>query len=120
MIIDNKKLNPYKTEYSNYQEMYERLLPYVISKEKVRHSPYTGTSLDKKGELYYYQINKSTKNILLSVKNVYNWDGESLPEELCLLRDDIWFACITHENYCYIDYTEEDIKFCNREGIVLS
>jgi hypothetical protein len=82
-----------------------------------RSSSWPGTTLlSGEATLYRYALNLGSCRILKAVApSLYSWQQPSLPEDLCLLRDDgePWLVSIAHEMDGYFVLTQSE-----HEGLV--
>ena len=61
-------------------------------------------------EIYCYQCNFFTQEIVLDVGNIKNFDYPKYPENLCFYKKDkIWFKSNTHENCAHIQTDDQEI-----------
>lgn len=101
------------------QEIYLSLAEFVICIKNIGYHPDTGTDFEHSA-LIYFTCNNDTRGVLLSMADmIYDWNGQSLPEELCFYRNGkVWFTCVCHERYLFIySETEDDIAFLKKEKI---
>lgn len=88
-----------------------------LKKLKVSLCPPTGTTF-RNSDMFYFECNKHTLNKLLLAQNIFDWNGDDFPEELCFYRGgENWFSCVCHERLVFINNeTESDIAFLKKEG----
>ncbi len=95
-----------------YQEIYEQIRSFVIKKQSIGIHPDTGTHFDH-SELIYVSCNKQSGSVLLALSNLFDWNGNTSPSELCFYRKGkMWFSLINHESQAVIaDTTDNDLRF---------
>jgi len=95
---------------SKGQEVLDLLKPFLISEDNVSEWP--GTKLyDGTAKLFIFILNTKTISILLDFSNnIFDWVQPSLPEDLCLLRNDKagLFISISHEKDFYFELTNKE------------
>lgn len=111
------KTDENKSQYV-FQEIYNSISEHVINNKNVWCHPDTGSTFEN-SDITYFKCNKSTSNILQTAYSPFDWDGKSLPEELCFYRNGKkWFVCISHEKLLFMyNETKDDIDFLEKEKI---
>jgi hypothetical protein len=101
-----------------FQDVYFTVVEFIVDKKSIDCHPDTGTSF-KHSNIIYFECNKHTEAILQTANSVLDWDGKTLPEEICFYRNgEKWFVCVCHERYLFIyNETKDDIIFLKKEGI---
>lgn len=115
LVYVKYQMQPYTTVMN---EIYQKLLPYIV---KTRTNPcWPGTkysySLNTVYEVIFYRCSIETKEILLRVKNLFDWTRPNLPQDLSFFRGNAcWQYTVGHEKLAFIkDPTEQDIDFLHR------
>lgn len=100
------------------QEEYSLISENIVNKENIAIHPNTGSSFEN-ADICYLKTSVEISSFLKKADNIFDWDGEIFPEELCFYREGrIWFCCICHERLLFIhNETLNDIKFFNKNRI---
>lgn len=113
-----KKSDNDKSKYV-FQEIYSAVSEYITDRKNIGYHPDSGTSFQN-ADIIYCECNRQTNAILQTANSIFDWNGETLPEELCFyLNGNKWFVCICHEKYLFVyNETKEDITFMKNHKIV--
>lgn len=107
-----------KTKYI-FQEFYDSIAEFILEKKTIECHPVTGTCYSN-SDIIYCRYNKNTIYILQIADNIFDWNGQNLPEELCFYKNNkVWFSCIYHERLLFIyNETKNDIDFLKKSQIL--
>lgn len=104
---------PYKEGYVEAsQEVHLDLKKYLIKQHPPSSRFYE--RIQKGHILNQYHCNRQTKDIILSLNNIFDYNYEEyLPEDIKFYRNNkLWFSSVSHERTAVIDNaTEQDISF---------
>jgi len=100
------------------QDFYSLINEFVINKKSIGQHPDTGTHFEN-CDLIKIQCCETTRRILMDATQIFEWNGNECPEELCFYRDDEkWFVSVSHERFLFIyNESKDDIDFLNKERI---
>lgn len=100
------------------QDFYSSINEFVISKKNIGKHPDSGTDFEN-CDLIKIHCCEKTRRILMEATNIFEWNGNERPEELCFYRNEKkWFVCVLHEKLLFLfNETKEDIEFLKREEI---
>lgn len=106
-----------KTKYV-FHDFYMTLSEFVLDKASIGIHPETGTFFEN-SDIVYFKCNKQSGSILFMADNIFDWNGDSIPEELCFYqKNSSWFISICHEKIAVVlDATEDDKMFFKSKGI---
>lgn len=101
------------------QDQYQLIAENVFSKVSRAVHPDTGTLLDN-SDICYVKVNEAIRLFLLQSSDWRDWNGESLPEDLCFYRKGVlWLSYISHEGLLHISHeTMDDLLFLKNNRIV--
>lgn len=98
-----------KQEYT-FQDLLNNWNNFILDIKTVNTHTDTGTDISG-GSIIYFKCDNIIKNLLFSASNIYDWNGDSLPEELCFYRNKkLWFKSITHEKLSFIVSANDNDK----------
>lgn len=103
------------------QDQYQLIAENVFSKVSRAVHPDTGTLLDD-SDICYVKVNEAIRFFLLQSSDWRDWNGESLPEDLCFYRNGaLWLSYISHEGMLRICHeTADDLLFLKNNHIVFN
>lgn len=95
-----------------------------LDRNKIReyhlgYHPESGTYFSD-SRIEYYRCNEETLAVLISFNDIKEWDGSTLPEELCFYYNGKKkFVYITHENFLFLyEPSPDDIDFVVNKKIL--
>lgn len=107
---------PYKEGYVEAsQEVHLELKKYLIKQHPPSSRFYE--RIQKGHILNQYHCNRQTKDIILSLNNIFDYNYEEyLPEDIKFYRNNkLWFRSVSHERMAAIDNaTEQDLIFLDQ------
>ena len=109
-------------EYS-VKSFLERYNDIILRKEKNYFNEFFGLKRTHVETIYYMKLRDDLKKEMLSKNSIFDWVDPLLIEDVRFYKGDkCWLSSISHEEQCYIYYTNEkehnylksiDIKFKN-------
>ena len=108
------------TIHSQYvdQAFYDVISGFVVEKKSIGTHPYSGTEFQDSDFIRIENV-KELKSLFFKGTTLEDWNGETLPQELCFYRNDqIWFWYVSHEKLAFLrNETSADIDFLEKNKI---
>lgn len=115
LVFEKNELhtNEYALQYE-----YSLISESIVNKENIAIHPNTGSCFEN-ADICYLGTSLEISSFLKKAYNIFDWDGEKFPEELCFYREGrIWFSCICHEKLLFIhNETPDDVEFLTKNKI---
>lgn len=101
-----------------FSEEYSAISESILKKEGISVHPDTGSCFDN-ADILYIKASDEFSAFLKRADNMFEWNGNTLPEELCFYRNKkIWLTYISHEELLFIyNETTADIEFLKKNNI---
>lgn len=94
-------------EYS-VKSFLERYNDIILRKEKKYFNEFFGLKRTHVETIYYMKLRDDLKKEMLSKNSIFDWVDPLLIEDVRFYKEDkCWLSSITHEEQCYIYYTNE-------------